>query len=147
MGDLRRALLSFGKAYAVTVIVLVVLAFVVARVASRDPVTLLQLLLVLMGVGYVFAAILAWTGFANIYRYSPTLFIGSRSYRRSIVRGDMAEEGRGSEALAVGVLFGLALLGLGIALTGWIFAAGTLLGASAALAYLRFLVTRQTKSV
>ena len=91
MGDLRRAFASFAKVYGIVVLLLGLVAFAVARVAKQDFIAFYQLLLVLMGIGYVFASVLAWTGFANIYRYSPTLYIGSHSYRQSIVRRDMAE--------------------------------------------------------
>ncbi len=140
MGDLRRALAGFAKAYAVAAALLALLAFAVARVASLDAISLYQLLIVLIGVGYVFASILAWTGFANIYRYSPTLFIGSMSYRRSVIRSDqMAKEGRDTEALAIGILFGLSLIATGVAFFGWMYAALVVVGVTAVLLYAHFL--------
>lgn len=137
MGDLGRALTAFGKAYLVAVVLLGLLAYAVARVASLDAISLYQLLLGLMGVGYVFASVLAWTGFANIYRYSPTLYFGSMSYRRSVVRGELAAEGRDSEALAIGTLFGLSLAGSAVALLGWLQATFVIAVAAAALLYAR----------
>jgi len=103
-----------------------------------DPFALYQLFLVFLGVGYVFASILSWTGFGNLYRYSPTLFIGSPSYRKTITKGDMRKEGRDQASLAVGILFGLALLGSGVALLGWLFAAGMIAVAVAVGYALRF---------
>lgn len=147
MGDLRRALAGFTKAYAVAAAALALLAYAVARVASLDAISLYQLLISLIGLGYVFASILAWTGFANIYRYSPTLFIGSMSYRRSVVRSDqMAKEGRDPEALAIGILFGLSLIATGIALFGWAYAAIVTVGVAAVLLYARFLESKSAKS-
>ncbi len=66
-----------------------------------------------LGLAYLVASVLAWTGFANLYRYSPTLFVGSRSYRQRITKGEMYREGRDEESLLIGSLFGLALIGLG----------------------------------
>lgn len=76
-----------------------------------------------VGGGCVFASILAWTGFANLYRYSPTLYLGSPSYREWIARGQVAKEGRDEQALSIGVLFGLSLMGTAFALVGWMYAA------------------------
>ncbi len=137
MGDLRRALIGFGKAYLVAVVLLGIVGYAVARVASLDPIAFYQLLLALMGVGYVFASVLAWTGFANIYRYSPTLYIGSTSYRRSVVRGEMAQEGRDPEALAIGAVFGLALAASAVALFGWLEAGLVAAAAAGILLYVR----------
>jgi len=124
MSEFARALRSFGKAYIVAVVALGIVAYVLSRLLSMDPFTLYQLFLVFLGVGYVFASVLSWTGFGNLYRYSPTLFIGLPSYRKMVSKGDIRNEGRDREALAVGILFGLALLGSGVALFGWLFAAG-----------------------
>src|SRR5437899_12496354 len=124
MIEFARALRSFGKAYIVAVVDLGIVALVSARMLSMDPLALYQLLLVVLGVGYVFASILSWTGFGNLYRYSPTLFLGLPSYRRTVAQGDMGKEGRDRQALAVGMLFGFAILGSGVALLGWLFAEG-----------------------
>jgi hypothetical protein len=124
MSEFTRAFRSFGKAYVVAVVALGIVAYVASRFLSTDLFTLYQLFLVVLGVGYVFTSILSWTGFGNLYRYSPTLFLGLPSYRRTVAQGDMGKEGRDRQALAVGILFGLALLGSGVALLGWLFAAG-----------------------
>jgi cobalamin synthase len=76
-----------------------------------------------LGIGYVFASLLAWTGFGNLYRYSPTLFLGSRSYRQAVARGSIGKEGRDPQSLWIGVLFGLSLLGTAFALSDAISAA------------------------
>ncbi len=138
MSEFGRALRSFGKAYVVAVVALGVVAYIASRFLSMDPFALYQLFLVFLGVGYVFASILSWTGFGNLYRYSPTLFIGSPSYRKTITKGDMRKEGRDQASLAVGILFGLALLGSGVALLGWLFAAGMIAVAVAVGYALRF---------
>ena len=122
MGEFTRAFRSFGKAYVVAVVVLGIVAYVASRFLSTDLFTLYQLFLVFLGVGYVFASILSWTGFGNLYRYSPTLFIGSHSYRRTFAQGTIAKEGRDRGSLGIGISFGLALLGSALALFGWIFA-------------------------
>src|SRR5439155_1240266 len=83
----------------VAVVVLGIVAYVASRFLSTDLFTLYQLFLVFLGVGYVFASILSWTGFGNLYRYSPTLFIGSPSYRKAIAKGDIRKEGRDRESL------------------------------------------------
>src|SRR2546427_9208879 len=126
MSEFARALRSFGKAYIVAVVALGIVAYVLSRLLSMDPFTLYQLFLVFLGVGYVFASVLSWTGFGNLYRYSPTLFIGSPSYRKTIAKGDIRKEGRHREALGVDILFALALLRSGVALFGWLFPAGVI---------------------
>src|SRR6266571_4967175 len=146
MTDLTSAMTVFGKAYVVAVIVLGILAFVASRFVTIDALVLYRLLLAFMGVGYVFASILSWTGFGNLYRYSPTLFVGSPSYRRSIAQGDMRKEGRDQTSLTVGILFGLALLGSGVALFGWLFAAGMIAVAVAVVYSLRFLDSLPAKT-
>lgn len=146
MGNLRQALTSFAKAYGLTVVIVGLIAFAVARFAKLDFISLYQLLLVAIGVAYVFASILAWTGFSNLYRYSPTLYIGSPSYRRSIVHREMLMEGRDAEALALGVLFGLALVGSGVALYGWLVGSGVVAAALAIVLYLRSLESAVMKA-
>src|SRR2546426_10578247 len=135
MSEFARALRSFGKAYIVAVVALGIVALVAARMLSMDPLALYQLLLGVLGVGYVFASILSWTGFGNLYRYSPTLFVGSYSYRRMMAQGTIAKEGRDRGSLGIGVFFGLALLGSALALSGWIFA-GLVLAAAVGAVFL-----------
>src|SRR6058998_4161677 len=146
MAELSRAMIVFGKAYVVAVLALGILAFVASRFVTIDAFDLYRLLLGFMGVGYVFASILSWTGFGNLYRYSPTLFIGSPSYRKAVAHGDIRKEGRDRQALAVGILFGLALLGSGVALFGWLFAAGMIAVAVAVGYSLRFLESLPAKT-
>src|SRR3989442_3417988 len=97
MSEFGRALRSFGKAYIVAVVALGIVAYVVSRFLSMDPFALYQLFLVFLGVGYVFSAVLSWTGFGNLYRYSPTLFIGSPSYRKTIAKREIRKESRDRE--------------------------------------------------
>jgi hypothetical protein len=137
MGDVRHALRVFAKAYVVAIVLLGILAIGIARLASRDVVSLYQLILALMGVAYVFASVLAWTGFASLYRFSPTLFVGLPSYRRSVVRPEIMKEGRNAEALATGALFGLSLVGSAIALLGWLYAALVIAVAVGVVLYVR----------
>ena len=107
---------DFVKMFVVIVAVLFVLALLFAVVANASLVAIAWQVYALAGVAYVAASLLAWTGFANLYRYSPTLFVGSPSYRRHVIRSDMWKEGRDNQALVVGVAFGLALMALGAAL-------------------------------
>src|SRR5207245_3121363 len=62
MSEFTRAFRSFGKAYVVAVVALGIVAYVASRVLSTDLFTLYQLFLVFLGVGYVFASCLSWTG-------------------------------------------------------------------------------------
>jgi len=135
MAELTRAMIVFGKAYVVAVLTLGMLAFLASRFVTIDALDLYRLLLGFMGVGYVFASILSWTGFGNLYRYSPTLFVGSYSYRRMMAQGTIAKEGRDRGSLGIGVFFGLALLGSALALFGWIFA-GLVLAAAVGAVFL-----------
>src|SRR5216117_4504103 len=146
MAELSRAMVVFGKAYIVAVLALGILAFVASRFVTIDALDLYRLLLGFMGVGFVFASILSWTGFGNLYRYSPTLFVGSYSYRKAVAHGDIRKEGRDRQALAVGILFGLALLGSGVALLGWLFAAGMVAMAVAVGYSMRFLESLPARS-
>ena len=127
------------------VVIVGIIAVVGSRLVPLDAIGIYQLLLAALGVAYVFASVLAWTGFANLYRYSPTLYIGSRSYRRSIVRDPVWREGRDAEALSLGVLFGLALVATGVALSGWLFALLVLVGTVAVLLFLRSIATGRAK--
>ena len=146
MSEFARAFRSFGKAYIVAVVALGIAAFLASRFLPTDLFTLYQLFLAFLGAGYVFASILSWTGFGNLYRYSPTLWIGSPSYRKTITKGDIRKEGRDRESLAVGILFGLALLGSGVALLGWLFAAGMIAIAVAVGFSLRWLDSLPVKT-
>jgi hypothetical protein len=146
MSEFSRALRSFGKAYVVAVAALGIVAYLGSRFLATDPIILYQLVLVFLGVGYVFASILSWTGFGKLYRFSPTLFVGSASYRSTMAHGDILKEGRDPRSLAVGVLFGLALLGSGVALFGWLFAAGMIAVAVAVGYSLRFLDSLPAKT-
>lgn len=127
------------------VVVVGIIAVAVSRLASLDPIGIYRLLLAGFGVAYVFASLLAWTGFANLYRYSPTLYIGSHTYRRAIVRDHLWEEGRDAEALGLGILFGLALIGSAVALSGWVFALLVIVGTVGVLLYLRSIATTRAK--
>jgi len=146
MTDLTSAMTVFGKAYVVAVIVLGILAFVASPFVTIDALVLYRLLLAFMGVGYVFASILSWTGFGNLYRYSPTLFVGSPSYRRTIAQGAIAKEGRDRGSLGIGIIFGLALLGTALALLAWIFAVMIIAAATAAVFLILSLERRPAKS-
>ena len=146
MAELSRAMIVFGKAYVVAVLVLGILAFVASRFVTIDAFDLYRLLLGFMGVGYVFASILSWTGFGNLYRYSPTLFIGSQSYRRTFAQGTIAKEGRDRGSLGIGISFGLALLGSAVALVGWIFAGLVLAVAIGAVLLVRLFEKPPAKS-
>jgi len=137
MADVRHALLVFAKIYAVAVVLLALLAIGIGRLASMDVLPIYQLILVLIGIAYVFSSVLAWTGFASLYRFSPTLFIGSPSHRRFVMRPEILKEGRNTEALVIGSLFGLAFIGTGIALSGWLYAALVIVAAVAVVLYLR----------
>ena|SRR5438093_7565880 len=146
MAELSRAMVVFGKAYIVAVLALGILAFVASRFVTIDALDLYRLLLGFMGVGYVFASILSWTGFGNLYRYSPTLFIGSQSYRRTFAQGTIAKEGRDRGSLGIGISFGLALLGSAVALVGWIFAGLVLAVAIGAVLLVRLFEKPPAKS-
>ncbi|HYM40860.1 MAG TPA: hypothetical protein VEY12_12100 [Thermoplasmata archaeon] len=113
---MARGVTDFVKTYLVIAAVLLVFSAIVALVAHASFLYVTTLLFLWGGFAYLLAAILAWTGFANLYRYSPTLFIGSRSYRRQIVRGELWKEGRDDAALLIGLAFGAALMAPGAAL-------------------------------
>ncbi len=144
MAELSRAMIVFGKAYVVAVLALGILALVASRFVTIDALALYRLLLGFMGIGYVFASILSWTGFGNLYRYSPTLFVGSHSYRRTMAT--IAKEGRDRGSLGIGIFFGLALLGSALALFGWIFAGLVLAAAIGAVFLLRLFEKPPAKS-
>ncbi len=113
---MRRGVAEFAKTYVIISAVLVVFAVIVAAIAHRDYLDTAMLVFVWGGFIYVLTSVLAWTGFANMYRYSPTLFIGSRSYRQRVLRGELWKEGRDDEALVIGVAFGAALMAVGAAI-------------------------------
>ncbi len=107
---------GFLKTYVLIVVIFLVIAVVLTLLLHWPFLEVAAQVYLWIGVGYVFASVLAWTGFANLYRYSPTLFLGSPSYRQQIIRGQLWKEGRDSGSLLVGSAFGLALMGLGAAL-------------------------------
>ncbi len=115
-GRMDRGLRSFAKVYLVVVAVFFPIAYLVATLIHQD--LLLTLAQVYFGIGfaYIVASTFAWSGLANLYRYSPTLFLGSRTYREQILRGSIWKEGRDNGAFLLGVSFGGALMGLGAAL-------------------------------
>ncbi|HWM51420.1 MAG TPA: hypothetical protein VNO76_08760 [Thermoplasmata archaeon] len=119
------------------------IAFVASGLLSRSFLGLLRLALSFLGLGYVIASVLAWTGFGNLYRYSPTLLAGSRSYRQMVARGPIAKEGRDPQSLWIGILFGIALLGTAFALSDAVSAAITIAVAVIAVsAYFRLTPVR-----
>jgi hypothetical protein len=103
---------SFLIFVTVVAIILGILSYALAIFLKQDALMLYTQVLFFFGLAYIFASALAWTGFANLYRYSPTLLVGSRSYRRTVVHGDLYWEGRDQESLLIGSIFGLALMGL-----------------------------------
>ena len=92
-----------------------------------------------IGVAYACASILAWTGFGNLYRYSPTLFIGSRTYRQVVIDRKMWLEGRDDGELLVGLSFAGALIALALALLNPLFIAVDLLVLVAVLGLQRYM--------
>jgi hypothetical protein len=126
--------------YTLVVVVIAVIALLANGQFSWRFLGLFRLILALLGIGYVFASLLAWTGFGNLYRYSPTLFLGSRSYRQMVTRGSIGKEGRDTESLWTGVLFGLSLFGTAFALTDAISAAIAIIIATIVVsAYIRWI--------
>lgn len=113
---MARGVADFAKTYIAICAVFLIFAVVVTLFAHFPFLYVTMLVYLWGGFAYILASLLAWTGFANLYRYSPTLFIGSRSYRRQVVRGDLWKEGRDDESLVIGIAFGAALMGLGAVL-------------------------------
>ncbi len=107
------SLKGFAALLAVMLVFAGVLTALVAPLLRMGFLAAYSQALFVLGLAYVVASVLAWTGFANLYRYSPTLFAGSRSYRQRITKGEMYREGRDEESLLIGSLFGLSLIGLG----------------------------------
>ncbi len=116
-----RGLRGFVQLYLLIVAIFFVIGLVLARVLHQDIVFTLAEVYFWVGIGYVAASTLAWSGVANVYRYSPTLFIGSRSYREQIIRSKLWQEGRDDASFLLGLGFGGALLGLGAALIDPVF--------------------------
>lgn len=108
----RWSVKGFGIFLAILAVALAVLSVLLAPLLHQPFLSVYAQVLFWIGLGYIFASLLAWTGFANVYRYSPTLFLGSPSYRQRIAKGEMYREGRDRESLWIGSLFGLALMGL-----------------------------------
>lgn len=117
-----RGLRGFLAMYLLIAAILFVVALVIALATNLPLYTVTWEIYLGIGFGYVAASILAWTGFANMYRYSPTQFIGSRTYRQQVVRAQLWKEGRDEPALVVGIAFGLALAALGAGLASPFFA-------------------------
>ena len=141
---LRWSTRGFAAFLAFVALLIAVLAAILAPVVQLSFLGVYPQVLFWIGLAYVLASLLAWTGFANLYRYSPTLFAGSRSYRQRMARGDMYREGRDEESLLIGSLFGLVLTGLSglIGLLGAAAATWISLAALAAVAAFGVLAAR-----
>jgi len=137
-----RGLRGFVEIYLVVVAIFLVVGLIVATLLRQPVLSTLAEVYVFLGVAYVGASTLAWSGVANLYRYSPTLLIGSRSYRQQVVRGKMWLEGRDDPAFLIGLSFGGALLGLGAALYDPFFVLVDALGVALVLLVLRSLRSR-----
>lgn len=103
---------GFGIFLTILAAALAVVSVLLAPLLRQSFLSVYAQVLFWIGLGYILASMLAWTGFANVYRYSPTLYFGSPSYRQRIVKGEMYREGRDRESLWIGSLFGLTLIGL-----------------------------------
>lgn len=144
---MNKDLRDFLKVYLAIVAVLFLLGLLLAVVANQPLLLILVQVYFWVGIAYVGASTLAWTGFANIYRYSPTLFTGSPSYRQQVVGRQIWNEGRDNRALLIGLTFGIALIGLAAVLFNPIFLLADVLGAGAILLARRALHSRtSTKS-
>jgi len=115
------SLRHFVISYAAAVPLLTLFAYVLWLVLRGDFLALYVQVLFWIGLGYILTSVLAWTGFANVYRYSPTLYIGSPSYRQRVASGALYWEGRSTAALVGGVLFGGGLIALAAALWNVLF--------------------------
>lgn len=111
-----RDLRAFGQLYLLVVVIFFVIGVVLADVFHQEILFTLAEVYFWVGIGYIAASTFAWSGVANLYRYSPTLFIGSRSYREQLVKPKMWQEGRDDASFLLGLGFGGALLGLAAAL-------------------------------
>ena len=139
---MRRGLAEFLKTYVVVSAILALFSAVIAAVAHLDYLYAIMLVFLWGGFIYVLTAILAWTGFANMYRYSPTLFIGSHTYRQRALSGDLWKEGRDDEALLIGLAFGVALMAVGAPLWNPLCFLLDALGVAVAAIVLRLLTAR-----
>ena len=142
MAVVSRTVKVFLAVVAVTLLALAGLAALLVRFIPWDFLTMWTAVLVGLGAAYVFYAFFAWTGFANLYRVSPTLFFGLPSYRRVVVRSQMLKEGRDPDAFAYGLALGGTLVAIGAALYSLIFVAVDL--AALALVIGVLLVVRRT---
>lgn len=124
---------SFLKIYLFVVVVFTALGILLAILLRQDIVAILAQVFFWVGIGYMAAATFAWTGFANLYRYSPTLLFGSPSYRRQIIKGEIWKEGRDNGSFITGLCFGLALLGLSAAFIDPVLILADILGVAIAL--------------
>lgn len=132
-----RGLRSFVKVYLIIVALFFPIAVLVATLIRQDVVVTLAEVYLGIGFAYVVASTFAWSGFANLYRYSPTLFLGSRTYREQILRGSIWKEGRDDGAFLLGLSFGAALMGLGAALFDPLFILVDVAGVALVLLVLR----------
>jgi hypothetical protein len=132
-----RELVGFARFFVVIVAVFLAVGAILAVLLRQTLLATLVQVYFWLGIAYVGASTLAWSGIANLYRYSPTLFIGSRSYRQQIVRSQMWKEGREDRDFVLGLSFGAALLGLAAALYDPLFALPDILIIAAILAVLR----------
>lgn len=129
---------TFVKLYLAVIAILLALSAVLSLLAHVAFLYVATILFLGIGFAYVVASTFAWTGFGNLYRVSPTLFLGSRTYRQQIVRGALWTEGRDNHALLVGLAFGGALMGVGAAMVDPLFILVDALGVAGAGLYLRF---------
>ncbi len=138
---------GFVKLYLFVVALFFVIAVILADLLRQGLLSMLAQVYFWIGLAYVAASTLAWSGVANLYRYSPTLFVGSRSYRQQIVKAQLWKEGRDDHAFLVGLSFGGALMGLGGAFYTPLFILVDVLAVALALLLLRALRSRTgTKS-
>lgn len=139
---MERGLRSFLKMYVVVVVIFLPIAVALAVLLHADPLVTTAEVYLGIGFAYVVASTFAWSGFANVYRYSPTLFLGSRTYREQILGGKIWKEGRDNGAFVLGLGFGAALMGLGAALFMPLFALVDVLAVAAVLLILRAIRAR-----
>lgn len=137
VGRMDRQLRGFIALYLVVVAIFFVVAVVVAEILHGPLLPTLAEVYFFVGVAYFAATTLAWSGVANLYRYSPTLFVGSPSYRQQVVRGQMWKEGRDDRAFLIGLSFSGALLGLGAAIYDPVFLLVDVLGIAVVVVVLR----------
>lgn len=127
------ALRGFVRMYLFVVGFFLALGLLLAAILHLEFLSVLMQVYFWVGIGYLAASALAWTGFANLYRYSPTLFVGLPSYRRQIIKGQIWKEGRDNEAFLIGICFSLAILALAAALIDPILVLVDILGLAVAL--------------